>query len=221
MTEQILLDNDVILKVARYSLVDEMLAAIPADDATLGMLGVGRFVVRGRIERDRRLADPARALAAFEELLARTTLLEPTADEIALAAQLEAEASRVDLELDGGESQLVAMLACRACCLLITGDKRAVMAISEVARHLAEGRIACLEQLVAQIVARVGSARVRQAVCAEPTADRALALCLGCGREAQPSDEDVLAALASYSGDLGRTAPGTLLPGTDLSALAA
>lgn len=220
MTEQVLLDNDVVLKAASYSLADEMLIAVAADGAAPGMLGVGRFVVRGRLERNRGLADPAAAAAAFERMLGEIILLEPTEDELAMAAELEAEASRRDLELDGGESQLVAMLACRACRLLVTGDKRAVTAMAAVASSLVEGRIACFEQVIAQIVARCGSATVRLAVCAEPTVDRAVSLCFGCGREPGPCDEDVLAALASYSGHLNRSAPGILLPGSDLSALA-
>ncbi len=220
MTEQILLDNDVVLKIACYSLVDEMLATTTSAGAAPGMLGVGRFVVRGRLERDRRIADPSRAKAAFDRLLLQADLLEPSEDELAMAAELEAEAARLDLELDGGESQLVAMLTSRGCRLLVTGDKRAIAAMAAVARSLVAGRVACLEQVIAQLVASFGSAPVRSAICAESMADRAVTLCFSCGRDADPGDAEVLAALASYSGHLNRAAPGILLPGSDLSAAA-
>lgn len=216
MPERILLDNDVVLKVACYALVDETVAAATIDDIPPAMLGVGRFVVRGRLARAPNIADRARAAAAFERMLAAMSLVEPDDTEMAAAADLEAEANRRDLELDGGESQLLAMLANRACKLLITGDKRAIAAMAIVAVGVAGGRIACLEQLMAHIVTGTGVAVTHARVCAEAQVDRAITACFGCSTAAPPRDEDVLDGLASYSAHLDRTAPGVLIPGTDL-----
>lgn len=216
MPERVLLDNDVVLKVACYALVEETVAAATIDDIPPAMLGVGRFVVRGRLARAPNIADRARATAAFERMLAAMSLVEPDDAEMAAAADLEAEANRRDLELDGGESQLLAMLANRACKLLITGDKRAIAAMAIVAVGVAGGRIACLEQLMAHIVTGTGAAVTRARVCAEAQVDRAITACFGCSTAAPPRDEDVLDGLASYSAHLDRTAPGVLLPGTDL-----
>lgn len=216
MPERVLLDNDVVLKVACYAMADEALAATTIDAVAPAMLGVGRFVVRSRLARTSNIADPARAATAFERMLAAMTMAEPDDAEMAAAADLEAEANRRDLELDGGESQLLAMLANRGCNLLITGDKRAIAAMAIVAVGIAGGRIACLEQLMAHIVTGTGAAVMRPRVCAEPQVDRAITACFGCSTAVPPRDEDVLGGLASYAAHLDRTAPGVLIPGTDL-----
>lgn len=221
MPERVLLDNDVVLKVACYALADETLAAATIDDIPPAMLGVGRFVVRSRLARASNIADPARAAAAFERMLAAMTLAEPDDAELAAAADLEAEATRRDLELDGGESQLLAMLANRACRLLITGDKRAIAAMAIVAAAQAGSRVACLEQLIAHLVATSGVREVRPGVCAEANVDRAVTNCFACAATDPPDGADVLAGLASYIRHLDRAAPGVLIPDGDLSSLAA
>jgi hypothetical protein len=219
MSEQVLLDNDVTLKVACYSLADEMLAATSLNGIPPAILGVGRFVIRGRLARDSKIKDVERAKATFERLLEEILLLEPDEAELAIAADLEAEANRRNLELDGGESQLLAILANRACRLLITGDKRAIRAIAGVGIAEAKDRIGCLEQLMAQLVQSAGVYAIRTRVCEESKVDRAISTCFVCS-QTFTEPEEVLTALASYIKHLDREAPDVLLPGCDLTALA-
>lgn len=221
MPERVLLDNDVVLKAASYALADETVAAATIDDTPPAMLGVGRFVIRNRLSRASNIADVPRATEAFAQMLAAMTLVEPDDDEMAAAADLEAEAIRQDLELDGGESQLLAILANRACSLLVTGDKRAIAAMAIVAGAVASGRVACLEQLIAHIVAACGTSSVQPRICAEPNVDRAITSCFACSSSETPGFADVHAGLASYIGHLDRSAPGVLIPGHDLSSLTA
>ncbi len=221
MVERVLVDNDVILKTACYALVVETIDATTIAGIPPAMLGVGRFVIRGRLTRAANIADPERARAAFDRMLPLVALVEPDDAELAIAAELEAEANRRDLELDGGESQLLAILANRRCNLLITGDKRAIVAMSVVAAGEAAARVACLEQLIAHIVGAVGLAAVRPRVCAEAKVDRAITACFGCSMAPPPADAGVIAGLASYAAHLDRTAPGVLLPGHDLRSMAA
>jgi hypothetical protein len=211
MTEQALLDNDVVLKMACYTLADEALAATSQGGAPAGMLGVGRFVVRGRIERDGRIADRPRARATFEKMLETLFLFEPDEEELAMAADMEAEAQRLDLELDGGESQLLAMLVKRELSALITGDKRAIAAMAVMATVIAAQRIVCLEQLLAAILATAGLGTIRPRICAEPQVDRAVTACFSCFRQAV-DEQDVSEGLFSYIGHLDRSAPGVLKP---------
>lgn len=210
MTDQVLLDNDVALKAACYALVDEALAIVGRDREPPGVLGVARFVLRRRIERGNGIADPARAMRELELLLANVALLELTEDELAVAADLEAEAQRHELELDGGESQLLAILALRGLPLLLTGDKRAIVAMSVVAKDIAAGRIACLEHLMVAILSLAEVATVRAAVCGEPHVDKAITACFGCSRSAV-TEADVVEGLASYAGHLSRSAPDVLV----------
>lgn len=219
MAEPILLDNDVVLKVSCYSLAEEMLASLTRGGTAPAMLGVGRYVVLGRLRRDARISDTQRASAAFARIAKSVTLLEPDENELTVASELEAEANRRDLDLDGGESQLLAILANRSCPLLLTGDKRAVIAIGMVACEMARGRIACLEQLLLHLVRLVGLDLVRPRICAEPDVDRAAAICFSCSRQQTASDE-VLQALRSYISFLANQAPAALISGDDLSGAA-
>jgi hypothetical protein len=212
MTEPVLLDNDAALKIACYSLVDEMLASTTIGDCPPAILGVGRFVIRGRLAKANNIADPERASEAFERLLEKISLVEPDSTELAIAADLESEANRRDLELDGGESQLLAIMTNRGWPLLITGDKRAIAAMAVVGPGEAQGKVACLEQLVAQLVRELGWSVVRLLVCAEPAIDRALTVCFGCSGSG-PGEEGVLSGLASYIGHLAKAAPGMLFEG--------
>ena len=221
MPERVLLDNDVVLKAASYALADETVAVTTIDDTPPAMLGVGRFVIRNRLSRASNIADPARATSAFEQMLPTMTLVEPDEDEMAVAADLEAEAIRLDLELDGGESQLLAILANRSCSLLVTGDKRAIAAMATVALAQASARVACLEQMIAHVVATSGTSIIQPRICAEPNVDRAITSCFACSSSNKPDDAEVLAGLASYISHLDRSAPGILIRGHDLSALAA
>lgn len=209
MTDQVLLDNDLALKIACYALVREALAIVGRDGVRPGMLGVARFVLRSRIERGRGIVSPSHAMQQLQVLLENVNLLEPTEDELALAADLEAEAQRLEHELDGGESQLLAILAHRGLRLLLTGDKRAIVAMSVVAPGLASSKIACLEQFMAEIISLAGVEPVRAAVCNEPSVDKAITACFGCSRPSA-TEADVIEGLASYTGHLSRSAPGVL-----------
>ncbi len=220
MPEQVLVDNDVVLKASCYDLCAETVAAAGVGDRAPAILGVARFVVRGRLGRSKAVSDRARALDSLERMLAMMTLVEPDAAELAAAADLEAEAARHDLELDGGESQLLAILANRGGRALVTGDKRAIRAMSVVAKTQAAGRIVCLEQLMSRVVGAAGLAAVGPRVCAEPLVDRAMTICFGCS-SGGAGHEDVQAALASYVAHLEAEAPGVLVPDGGVAAGAA
>lgn len=213
MTELVLWDNDIAFKVACYQLVDSAIALGSSKSTPPAMLAVGQYVIRKKLERHDRVLDGDAAQAAFEGLLQAIGFVEPAEDELALASDIESEAIRAGLDLDSGESQLLAILHTRACALLVTGDKRAVIAMAVVARDMAEGRIRCLEQLTLQIVALIGVAEARAKVCAEPLIDRALSACFGCASAAAPRDQDVWDGLQSYIKHLRGKAPGILVDG--------
>ncbi|MFN3514599.1 MAG: hypothetical protein ACK41C_16260 [Phenylobacterium sp.] len=147
-------------------------------------------------------------------------MLEPDNTELALAADFEANARERGLELDVGESQLLAIVINRAFCLMITGDKRAIRAIAGVCPQEVEKRIACLEQLIGQIVQTTGLPNVRAKVCAEPLTDQAMSICFGC-KSGGADDGDVFEGLKSYIQDIQADAAGVLLPGESLANLVA
>lgn len=205
-----LLDNDVVLKVASFSLSEESLNVLVSEDSPPQMLSVGQFVVRGRIERNANLNDRSRAMTALENMLSVIEFIEPSDDEIAFAADIETEARQKNLELDSGESQLLAILAHRGFGALVTGDKRAIVAMAVVCPDIAKFRVVCLEQLISAIVRATGFDDVRAKVCAEPNVDRAITTCFSCSRPSI-SQTEAAAGLESYIRDLDRRAPGILM----------
>lgn len=114
-------DNDVLIKAACYGLAAEL-----DGSRSLGVLGAAKYVIAGRIERMTLSGDRDAARTAALDLIARSLVLEPSRDELELAATIETSAQRQGLELDAGESQLAAMIVHRGIGLLETGDKRAI-----------------------------------------------------------------------------------------------
>jgi hypothetical protein len=197
----VVLDNDVMLKAACYSLHRGLWPEL--ERGRVGVLGAARYVLATHVER--RAHDVPRARAALEDLLHGVEELEPSDDELTAAADLEQLAARLGLPLDAGETQLIAIVAARDTRRFDTGDKRAIAAAE---RLIAEsppcaalvGRVMCLEQLFLRLVTEHSSAieDVRRAVCDEIDADRAISICFSCYSREAPDVGDVVSALKSY-----------------------
>jgi hypothetical protein len=219
MTEA-LVDNDILLKTCRYGVDRDFVDFLIEGHFVPSILPVARFVVGARLRRDCPGTEADGPLAAFDRAMAALVITEPSDRELAMAAAFEAEAQRRNLELDVGESQLLAVLIIRGVRLMLTGDKRAIRAIEILAGNEVPGRLACLEQLVTALAGRVGLDAVRARVCREPAVDRTLTNCFACY---SPSiDPGVFAAgIGSYLADIRCVAPRVLLGSDDLSALVA
>lgn len=217
----VLIDNDVIIKVALYGLGPAFIEVTAPQGTPPAILNVGRFVVRDRLNRDKRFVNKTAAIECFDALLPNLVLLEPSDEELASAAEFEMLATRANLDLDGGESQLLAILLTRMGNLLITGDKRAIHAIALIASGETQRKLACFEQLIASILTLVDTNTLRRRVCLEPLADKATTICCSCASERALSTSDLLEAIDSYTRHVRSGAAGTLLESHDLSALAA
>ncbi len=119
------------------------------------------------------------------DLIARSTVLEPTRDELDFAAAIETAAQRRGLELDAGESQLAAIVVHREVGLLETGDKRAIRSFDVLLDEIPDldplsGRLRCLEQIIARCLQTVDPDVLARAVCGEPDVDKALSICFRC-----------------------------------------
>lgn len=216
MTSKAAVDNDVLLKLSCYAMLPGLAARLALEGGGL-VLGAARYVVRSRIQRGQ-VPQPEVIVAEFEAFLASVETLEPTADEIALAAALEEIAARHVLELDAGESQLIAVLQLRMLSKVITGDKRAIAATSLLLSAGApidgvQGRLVSLEQLVVSLMADYGAAALREAVCAAQGVDRTLTICCACQSQ-DIGQEQILDGLSSYIGSL-RTQSGTVVHPAD------
>jgi hypothetical protein len=211
------IDNDVLHKMAAYGLLNDLLHGHPWGADGFCMLGAARFIVTKTLRKQ----PPARglddALTEFEVALATIAALEPSDEEIRLAADLEYAAQQLDVDLDAGESMLCAALLCRGADYIFSGDKRAIVALQALleAGAVASGvrqRLVCLEQLFLWLLHGEQCDRIRAAVCAEPAADRALSNCFSC-RSMGATVESWRDGLASYIRDLTQQAPDVLVAG--------
>ena len=208
------LDNDVLIKLAAYRLLADGLEALGgAND--VGVLGAAKFVVPSAIARSGdRIVDKEGAIAAWHAVVNIVEDLEPTEEEVAIAALIERHASRRGLSLDTGESQLFAMTIERQIKRVVTGDKRAITAADNLRADVdlieqLDGRVVCLEQVVERLVELLGSQYVRGAICQERGADRSLTISMSCGVAAGGAPFS-LDGLHSYIADIRKNAESLL-----------
>lgn len=223
MADSVLMDNDVVLKTCCYGVVDEVLGYLAGQSRTVHVLGAIQFVLTNAIAKKKNILNKKTAATRLAQLLGMVIPLEPSGEEIFLAAQFESAAQAQDVELDAGESQLLAVLISRSASLLLTGDKRAIRAIEpvvEASGHIqqTERRIACLEQVVMAIVARHGAELVHQRICNEAGVDKSLSNCFACASGGCNPDS-IHEGLLSYINALRRDAPRSLVASDDLSSV--
>jgi hypothetical protein len=201
-----LVDNDVLVKSACYGLLCDLGTSIAGAPSSCGVLGAARFVVPKAIDRQHLQRETVLARTAFQEFLEQSEVVEPAPAEQELAAELEAAAQALALNLDAGESQLVAILVTRAVPRLLTGDKRAIVAMEQLLDTMPPlqpliGRVHSLEQAVRRLMKSAGIDTVRSAVCAEPGIDKTLSICFSCS-STDASPASIAAGLESYIADL-------------------
>jgi hypothetical protein len=222
MSSELLIDNDVIKKLAVYGLFEELQAISLPADRQLMVLGAAPFVLSKAIEKSKSIRVREAALGRLQEALALCEMIEPGDDEVSLAASLEDTAQRLGLPFDQGESLLIAALVFRASSALITGDKRALGCTATViADHVIlselSGRIACLEQVLFSLLGAGDGTSHAQRICQEPDLDRAISICFGCA-----SSFNLNAAkegLQSYIESVRQSAEPLLADGVELSGL--
>ena len=218
MSDGIYLDNDVVLKMCIYMFAEELILATTLNSLPPALLGVAKFTLRARVRRSKSIGNQEAVRSTLEVALAAARLVEPTEEEIELAAELEQRAAGLGQEFDTGESQLVAMLLKRESPLLITGDKRAIRALSHIAPVELNCRLACFEQLIATVILKFGHERLRTHVCAEPATDRAITASFACYSPTS-TIQNVVEGLLSYVNDIRKDADRLLITTSDLSAV--
>lgn len=211
-------DNDVVIKVCGYQLLDLLLTCMGKTRPAI--LATSTFSLPSQIRKKAKIRNQSAATEELRRFLENAEVIEPERAELELAAAIEEEAVRRALPLDGGESQLIAILAYRTMPLLVTGDKRAIIALYELGRPDVHGRMACLEQLTMTLARHAGFQSVRSHVCPEPQLDRALSSCFACSSE-HAADESIEQGLTSYVDHLRRSSGSLLTPGDDLLAIVA
>ncbi|WP_348731453.1 hypothetical protein [Rheinheimera texasensis] len=208
-------DNDVLLKLCIYSLHGLLRSDPICGIQDMACLGVARYLLPKIVGKKSTSPSKEVVLQNIDELLAQMAIIEPTQEELELAASFESSANEQNLPLDIGESQLCAIVMNRSWDYLLTGDKRAISAIGALhntnkLQGLA-GKLICLEQIFLYwLKSNDAFIPIRECVCAAPECDKALSLSFSCRSQALTLDS-CTEGLKSYVRDVRRTANGLLL----------
>lgn len=200
--------------MAAYGLLLDWLQKNPLGIDRFQVLVAAKFMVQKKLQKKPPSRGAATAVEEFANAFEQIAAIEPSEEELRLAAQFEFAAQQADVELDAGESLLCAAMLCRGVDYIFTGDKRAIAALQELLVGDAvpsdlKKRFVCLEQIFAWLVQNLQADQVRSAVCGESQVDRALVNCFSCG-SAAANVESWMEGLGSYIGNLQTQAPDML-----------
>lgn len=202
----LLIDNDALLKLARYDLLDTALASFGFGHDDVRVLATAKYVLLPAKNRLRRCKDEASA-HRLEAFLAKVkTITSELADED------KVDALAAPPNIDPGEALMLAVAASTADAYVITGDKRALTALSEeedlqAVHATLSGKVLSLEVLFTFLI-EADFEEVQACVRRQPAVDKALTNAFGVSAPAPLLS--VRAALDSYVEHLRRRT-GTLL----------
>lgn len=181
MTVSLLVDNDIVIKLARMDVYPEAIASIGVSTSGgIGSIGVMlRYMGRASEERRMRLVATRQEAERLNAVLQTIHEIELTEEEASLAAQLMKKVLQSGLDIQEGELLLIVVAVTRGAMDIATGDKRALQSLPGLEAQwpdlsMLRGRFLCLEQIFKMLCARHGLARVRQALATSPGTDAAV-----------------------------------------------
>jgi hypothetical protein len=185
----VLIDNDVLIKLAHWGLLDALIDTLETPWSNVACLSSLRFRAR---KADKKLFATAEIAGELERrlLLCQEPPL-PDPDVFRLIQDVPG--------IDAGEVALFAACAAHADARLITGDKRSLIALAtpalaSVVQRL-QGRIICLEQCLEAIARHQGFALVIAGILPYRTLDTAIRCIVG---DHGTLEETFYEGLASY-----------------------
>lgn len=196
------LDNDILLKLSAFDLLDEIIAALHIDSENLRVLDTARFVFSSNRMVTRKYSQSVRD-RAIQFVNNCQPVIVSDCDEFDVLTQL----------LDVGEATLVMATLDSDSFILMTGDKRCLQTVAtrpEIADayERLQGRVICLEQVLLRLIRSVGFEVVKARVIVAWDCDTAIKACFGSGMAA--TEAQVVDALDGYIEALRQDAPGLL-----------
>jgi hypothetical protein len=206
MSQPILIDNDALLKLARYGLLDEAVALFECTPTDVRVLATAKYRLLPAKNRLRFCKDEESA-ARLEAFLKTSNPLDAGLADPDLLDVLNAVPN-----IDAGEALLFAVGANNRDTLVITGDKRSLAtlcshdSVADVSKALA-GRVVSMEVLFSMLT-EYQFTLIQERVRDKPDVDMTLKIVFGV---TVPADfESVKKGFNSYISDL-RSRTGTLL----------
>ena len=179
MSAVIFADNDILFKLAEYDLLDHACTVLQTEPSAVRVLPSAKYVLldmKSKLEK----GSPCKySAAAISRASAFVECALPVTDSVDILWSEDVE------HVDPGEAILsAAAVASGEDCLLLTGDKRFLKALSQAqsAKRIYDGlcgRVVCLEETLRVIMVTYGVSCVRKAVGASPDCDKAMSLVFG------------------------------------------
>jgi hypothetical protein len=216
MPVQVLVDNDIVIKLAQFDAFEEALALLGHAIGEAGTTKAARFQMglRNPARRLRLTNGSQPAADRLGAIVGRLAGVETDPAEAALSAQIVKIALEASLDIDAGEAMLLSMLICRGARWFQTGDKRAIRSLPAAEARVpaivpAKQRIVCLEQIIKGLLAAHGFPWVAARINAAPAADTGITLKLG---RAQNDAGRFTTFVNGAIRNLSQQAPGWLSP---------
>lgn len=213
MSKLVPIDTDVLLKIAAWQMGNVFISELhPLGKAAA--LGLTHLIAPKQLTRMKNLTNLDVAEQELQSLLTQLQKIEPTEAEATFASELEDTANQYGFPFDRGESQLLSIVLLREFPAAVTGDKRATTALSPLLHALGKPEmirecILCLEQILLALVKALGIETAQGLVCQESKTDKAISICLRCGRTADK--EQTLKGLTSYIQNIRTKSNGVLI----------
>lgn len=200
-------DNDIILKLTAYGMMDEALECLKMDWSNVRVLESARFVFE-RSKKLKKKHSESILLSAIDFVEKCATISSQDSDEYRLLMK------EIKNDIDPGEATLIAATFQEFGSFLATGDKRCLKALAtiECLQTIHEGlqnRVICLEQIICQLIEIKGFDWVLEKVLPNLECDKAVKAAFGSGSKSQC--ETVRRTLNSYIQDLRTESSGILV----------
>jgi hypothetical protein len=198
------IDNDALLKLTAYDLFWDAIALLGVQPTDIRVLASTEFVIRRNKSIKQQYSEEVRTKA----LSLVKGIVKVEADQANPFLSLQVAG------LDPGELTLIHAVIAEPSFYLATGDKRCLRALVNTpelvtARQKLNGKVVCVEQLIAELIAVKGFEAVKQKVVPARDCDTALKAAFGSGDRAQ--EDNVLWALEQYIQELRRDCPNLLM----------
>lgn len=200
------LDNDVLVKLASWNLLEDGMGACGFDLTDVRYLSTARFWLG--LAGKKKCKYPAEVQDRLRALLSAG---QPCVDD---PAAHDAVLPKVD-DIDPGEAILLAQAAHSASSLLAIGDKRCIRAVvaapdCSILVQLLSGRVLCLEQVLLRAIERLGFEEVKKRVVGSNQLELDTAVRAAFGSGMQADDINACGSLERRVKILTREAAGML-----------
>lgn len=208
--KRILADVDLVIKLICFKLSNSLMKSLLKNNQIIEVLESTKYVVRKRVYKVFEEKYDHEIKLELENFSANCNYIEPSDEDLFLAAEIEKISQIKNLSMDTGESILCAIAinsSAEFITYIATGDKRAIKSILQIKPALEKinylnGKFICLEQIIIGLIRGGNLIQIRKNICCIPNLDKTLSICFSCtGRNGQPEVE-IINGLNSYINDL-------------------